>query len=122
MPTKQDREAFKGCAILVFVLIIGSMVLLSLKKSNGFRVGTIVKCSTNGFFFHTHEGVLKPLNDSGSYVWEFSVSDNDVWKRIELASESGNKVKVVYEHKYFTLPWSGETHFFATDVAVIGSQ
>jgi len=121
MKTKNNFESYKGCAILLLVLVIGLVCTFSLKKSSGFRVGTIVKCSTNGFFFHTHEGTLKPLNDSGSYVWEFSVSDEDAWKKIESASELGNKVKIIYEHKYFILPWSGESHFVATDVAVVGS-
>lgn len=80
---------------------------LNIEYSNGSRSGVVQKISKKGFFWKTWEGELNLgyntyTNDGDSKVlvpaiFEFSVSSDEVAKKLQMAEESGHRVTVEYK-------------------------
>lgn len=115
------KFAFIG--IVVIGLLVAIYFLFG-NYSDGTRAGTIVKLSHKGYFFKTLEGQLNLgglTQDSGSpasSIWDFSVTSNDAQliKDLEDANLNGQRIKLYYKEKYYTMPWSGETTYFVYKV------
>jgi len=118
--------------IIIFVsAILGFALAWNLNYSDGFRSGTIVKMSSKGAVFKTHEGQLLSgglaTGDGGdlaSNLWEFSVekSESEVLKEIELAVDGRYPVKLRYKEKWVSFFWRGDTKYFVYDVERVGSS
>ena len=95
--------------------------------SEGKRGGFVTQLSNRGYLFKTYEGELRMggLSEGDGTMnaskWIFSVSskNKDAIAKIEEAIQSGHRVSLTYEQKFFTLPWNGDTKFFVTDVEVL---
>lgn len=118
----------KGKLILLFILlIIGSIVyyVSTGSYSSGERAGTISKLSTRGYVFKTTEGVLNEGGYSGETgtltpkYWEFSSKQDSVTEELRQALDTGERVTLIYEEKFFQFPWNGDTKYFITDVKFV---
>jgi hypothetical protein len=121
------RRLFIGIIVLIVLAIGFTFIAFNLSYSKGERAGTISKFSEKGYVFKTFEGELNVGGFSGNtgnlvpQIWAFSVegSNAEIAKIIEDAMATGNRVRVKYEQKYFTLPWKGETEYFVTEVEAV---
>lgn len=114
---------------LFLVLVFGILGYLSFGYySEGKRGGFIIRLSKKGYVFKTYEGELKM---GGLYEgegtlnatqWDFSVSANnkDAINNLQKAIDTGHRVSLTYEEKFFIFPWNGDTKFFVTKVEVLG--
>ncbi len=74
----------------------------------------------------TWEGELDKRKMGGSYhsedIFEFSVQDAIVAKKIQEAEQTGEWVTVHYKQYLSTLPWRGKTVFIVYDVTATGKK
>lgn len=72
----------------------------------------------------TWEGELDKRKLGGSYhkedIFEFSVQDDAVAKKVQDAEQSGEWVTVHYKQFLVTLPWRGKTAYIVHDVTKTG--
>lgn len=103
--------------ILVFLLFLGGYIYWFFFNiySDGYREGMLIKFSTKGNFFKTHEGeMLQPgLRPTQTGVvntnnFFFSVA-NDSLKNI-LDEAQGKIIKVHYIQYRKSLPWRGDNY------------
>ena len=92
-------------------ILVGGLAgwIISSPYSDGFRVGTIIKFSHNGWVCKTWEGDLalgtSAYIGSGSYQgWPFSVKDDQIVKQIEDAVSAGHPVRLHYSQYRFRMP------------------
>lgn len=112
-------------AIIVLVFIAVVLFVYYANISEGSRSGVIVKISKRGAIFKTYEGQMDlgsfgavKADNQFSQTFEFSVEkdDDEVYKTLEEASLSGERVQIRYKEKYATLPWRAETTYFVYEV------
>lgn len=111
------KKLFIGISLLAF-LAMGLYVLWATwTYSDGTRAGDLIKISTKGYIFKTHEGQLKlggidlQNQDEGlSDTWSFSVKDDKVYR--ELEKLQGKKVVLRYQQVNRAMPWQGDTEYF----------
>ena len=109
----------------VIVLSVLSLWVFSWTYSEGTRAGQLIKISTKGYVFKTHEGELNlgglrvgSANDGlEGNLWRFSVLDQDILNQLEL--NEGKRVKLTYKERYRAMPWQGDTKYFIIAVEVI---
>lgn len=115
----QSKTKFKivGISVLVFaVLIAGTMWVSTWNYSEGSRSGVVVKFSHKGFP-KTWEGQLNMgIVGADAQFWDFSVEEDSVVEKIQEAQDVGGRVKLVYEEKFWTVPWRGKTRYLIVDV------
>jgi len=95
--------------------------------SEGKRGGFVTQLSNKGYVFKTYEGELRMggLSEGDGTInaskWIFSVSgkNKDAIAKLEEAIQTGHRVSLTYEQKFFTLPWNGDTKYFVTNVEVL---
>ncbi len=114
---------------LFLVLVFGILGYLSFGYySEGKRGGFIIRLSKKGYIFKTYEGELKM---GGLYEgegtlnatqWDFSVSasNKEAIKNLQRAIDTGHRVSLTYEQKFFVFPWNGDTKYFVTKVELLG--
>jgi len=119
--------------LLVVVVLLAILIIVFLvyaNKSEGFRAGTPIKLSKKGILFKTYEGqmnlggIMAKDDNVSSTIWDFTVkhSADSVVEKINEAIISGGRVKMLYEEKYITLPWWGDTKYFVYDVEHINTK
>ncbi len=99
--------------------------------SEGSRSGMVIRLSKRGVLFKTWEGQLNmqsfgavdPKGTSLNEVFNFSVQKGDegLYRQLEEASLSGERVNLHYVERYARLPWRGETTCFITRVERSGT-
>jgi hypothetical protein len=122
---KKIRSFFRWTiAILVVVLVAGTLFLVYATYSEGVRAGTVLKVSKRGLLFKTYEGQLD-LDVFGATAnkenlfdqsFKFSVKDAAVISQLEAVALTGERVNLRYEEKYMRIPFLGETKYFVTGV------
>lgn len=103
---------------VLFFVGLGLFILWSnWTYSDGTRAGDLIKISTKGYIFKTHEGQLKlggidlQNQDEGlSDTWSFSVTDEKIYR--ELEKLQGKKLVLRYKQINRPLPWQGDTEYF----------
>ncbi|MEL7221721.1 MAG: hypothetical protein AAGJ93_10405 [Bacteroidota bacterium] len=114
-----------------FLYLFGILIVVGLlfvwisgwTYSEGTRAGDLIKISTKGVVFKTHEGQLnlggfESSNDGVvGNIWNFSTTNNDVFDRLQELE--GKKVKLHYRQRYKPMPWQGKTEYFIDEVEVI---
>ncbi len=123
---KATKNFFKKLIIGLFVLAILALGVFMLYSnwtfSEGTRAGNLMKISKKGYVFKTYEGQLgmegmQPDENGGlSSVWNFSVKDDELYKRLE--SLQGKEVTIKYKEINRAMPWQGDTNYFVYDVDV----
>lgn len=124
-------------ASILFVIVIATIVIGIVTMfvggafphySDGERTGVVYKISHKGFIWKSYEGEMNlagMATDANGQVFpnrfEFSVTDSDVFKRIEEASRSGKRVTLVY-NQYGIKPISISTDYVVTDVKFAESR
>ena len=113
-----------GIVVAVLLLTLGGyFAYTQYTYSEGTRAGILMKFSTKGYLFKTHEGQLNlggvsaQNNTIINNFWDFSVKDETIAK--ELEGLEGKKVQLHYNqimHQFF---WQGETAYFVDEVKVI---
>lgn len=122
------REFWKKLRVVLLIVLLvgiaaGSYFVFG-SYSSGYRAGNVMKISKKGIIFKTWEGQLNvggfqdggANGDMATTVWEFSVLNKQVLSDIEKAVDSGHKVKLHYEEKFFQLDILGDTKYFVTKV------
>ena len=103
------------------ILIIGTifMAIYSfiyfVPYSEGMRSGELIKFSNKGVLFNTWEGEISQ-GISGAQIFEFSVLQKDQQVIKDLQEFQGQFVKLVYEERYATFFWLGDTNYYITKV------
>jgi len=112
-------------SILVLLAAAGGAALwtwftLRYDYSDGERAGYVQKFSRKGWICKTWEGELALVNLPGAMpeIFRFSVRDDSVAKRIQLAV--GKRVTLTYE-QHIGVPTNcfGETEYFIVDIRVV---
>lgn len=113
-----------GIIVAVLLLVLGGyFAYTQYTYSEGTRAGILLKFSTKGYVFKTHEGQLNlggvsaQNNTLINNFWDFSVNDAEIAKTLE--GMEGKKVQLHYKqimHQFF---WQGETPYFVDEVTVI---
>ncbi len=121
----------KWTFLIVFLAIVaGILYYVSFGSySEGRRAGFVLKMSKKGYVFKTFEGELRigGLYDGEGVMnateWAFSVSakNKEAIQKLEEAIATGQRASLIYEEKFFVLPWNGDTKFFITDVELLRS-
>ena len=113
----------KTILFIILLVLVGAAYFISTGSySDGERAGTISKLSTRGYIFKTTEGVLNEGGYSGETgtltpkYWEFSCKEDTVVTKLKQALDTGERVTLIYEEKFFQFPWNGDTKYFITDV------
>ena len=102
--------------ILLFLLLLSGYIYWFFFNifSDGYREGVLLKFSTKGNVFKTHEGMIQPelrsiqgvINNTNSFY--FSVVDDSLKK--ELDDAIGKTIKIHYIQYRKNLPWRGENY------------
>ena len=113
----KPKTKFIVIAILTLGLLVsGSMWVSTWNYSEGSRSGVIVKFSHKGFP-KTRAGQLTiGIVGPDAQFWDFSVQDQAVVQKVQEAQDVGHRVKLVYEEKFFSVPWRGKTPYLIVDV------
>ncbi len=118
----------KILAIIFAVLILGTVAYVffaGITYSDGNRAGYLMKVSKKGFVFKTYEGQLNlggvGTGDVtamlGNQIWEFSVADEETYKKLQ--NFEGRQVKLHYKERLRSFFWQGDTNYFVDDVQLI---
>lgn len=120
------RIAIRFGLLLLLVFIGWMLFLYYAAYSDGTRAGMVIKLSKRGVVFKTWEGQLN-LQTFGAVtangnalneVFNFSVEtgEDSLYRVLEEASLSGERVNLHYVERYARLPWRGESTYFITHV------
>ena len=117
MPENWQRSVKRGLLGLILsplvLAVIYVLVVLNWSFSDGDRVGYLQKFSHKGWLCKTYEGELAMTTVPGvaPVIWQFSVWDEDVAKRIN--GLLGKRV-VLHYREYRGIPTNcfGETEYF----------
>lgn len=120
------RIAVRTGLIILALFICWVLFLYNAAYSEGTRAGMVIKLSKRGVVFKTWEGQLNlqtfgavtPNGNALNEVFNFSVETNEdsLYRVLEEASLSGERVSLHYVERYARLPWRGETTYFITAV------
>lgn len=113
--------------IILFLLIFGhsiwGLIGVYIPYSDGERSINVIKVSEKGLIWKTWEaeGVLSQKGFSVTYVWSFSIDNNDpnkeeLLQKLQRAFETGQTVKVKYKQMAGTVPWRGKTSYFIKEI------
>ncbi len=114
--------------LLLVVLAVSSYFIAGYTKSEGSRVGHLVKISEKGLMFKTFEGELNlgglntANNTVGNYLWTFSVPHSNRAAYDSLDAYQGKEVKLYYKQRVYTYPWQGDTDYFVEKVSLVFSS
>ncbi len=119
--------------LLIFsaVIIAGLFLFIYFRYyrpfGDGIKAGTLNYVVHKGYIFKTYEGEViqmglqsKGPNSMQSNEFSFSISDEAVAKRLELAS--GKEVQLHYLEYLGTLPWRGYSKFIVDSVVSIAGK
>lgn len=91
--------------------------------SEGERSITVIKIAEKGLIWKTWEaeGVLTQQGFSVTYVWKFSIDNNDpnkeeLLQRLQAVFETGQTIKVKYKQMAGSVPWRGKTSYFIKEI------
>ena len=115
-------------SVILFLAIFGrsiwGIVGVNIPYGDGERMVKIIKLSEKGLIWKTWEieGVLTQGNFYVTYVWSFSVDNQDPNKEklvndIKTAFENGQTVKVSYAQRAGNVPWRSGTTYFAKEIS-----
>ncbi|MFT6174583.1 MAG: hypothetical protein ACJAQ4_002065 [Cryomorphaceae bacterium] len=120
------KKFLRRLLAIVVVLFIAVMFFFYYGVySSGVRAGVILKVSSKGAIFKTHEGQLDLLSFGAvksdnqlSQTFEFSIEKDqmNLIKELEEVALSGERIRLRYDEKYVVLPWRGDTKYFVTEV------
>lgn len=111
--------------VIVLLLLAVGWYVSAGYYSKGERAGTISKLSEKGYVFKTHEGVLNEGGFSGETgtlqprYWDFSAKEDSVVSKMRKAMQTGERVTLTFQEKFFQFPWNGDTKYFIVDVAFL---
>jgi hypothetical protein len=112
-----------GVAILALALFI--FIRFFFVFGEGTKVGELNFFVYKGYVFKTYEGRLIQsglrTQQAGlqSYVFDFSVTDTSVVRKLEGVI---GEVELHYKEYLGTLPWRGMSKYIVTDVKVVGNR
>ncbi len=120
------RFLFRAVFIVIGIFFLWILFVYNADYSEGTRAGMVIKLSKRGVVFKTWEGQLN-LQTFGAVtangnalneVFNFSVENgNDtLYRQLEEASLSGERVSLHYVERYARLPWLGESTYFITSM------
>lgn len=114
-----------GIGIVLVMFLIGGWFIFG-SYSNGYRAGRIIKVTTKGFIFKTHEGQLdiggldnSSVDGAATTLWNFSIRSEQVLKDLEAAVDNQYAVKLHYKEKFYKLFFMGDTKYFVDSVIVV---
>ena len=105
---KKNKITWVVLGTIIFLLIFGKLVWgligVYIPYSNGERSAIIIKVADKGLIWKTLEGeaVLSQKGFSVTYVWSFSIDNNDpnkekLLQQVRTAFETGQTVKIKYQ-------------------------
>lgn len=113
----------KKMMLMIFLTLISSLLTGCWSVQKGQKSGIIVKVAKEGKFWGTYEGemVLGGLeNASGvsgrAFYFTLGQFKSDLVEKADYAMENNRHVIITYHCDAFTLPWSGETKCFVTNI------
>ncbi|HEV2479949.1 MAG TPA: hypothetical protein VGS79_09790 [Puia sp.] len=118
----------KVLGIIVAVLIVGLLIFVYARYylvfGDGVKAGTLNYVVRKGYIFKTYEGEViltgiqsKVPNSMQSNEFLFSVPNEDVAKKLELAS--GSLVQLHYKEYNGSIPWRGYSKYVVDSIVSI---
>lgn len=127
---KNYRQIFNR-AVVGFALAAG-LAGCGVTYSEGDRAGSVIKISYKGLLCKSWEGQLatdgfvsatdEKGNRSSSNVFEFSVTDPAIVKKLQEAQESGARVKLHYDQALVNNPCTSSTDYYITSVTPVAGK
>ena len=116
--------------LLTTILLVFSCFLSGCwTVQNGQKSGIIVKIAKEGKFWGTYEGeiILGGLENAtgvSGRAFFFSLGQvrSELVKQAEFAMQNNRHVIISYHCDAYTLPWSGETKCFVTEIKVLADK
>ena len=115
------------CAIITLLYAITVGAGGDCSNADGARVGSISKFSHKGIFVKSWEGEMvlgglrQQATDKGSTmvanVWDFTVIDPAVVKKIQALQDSGHRAKLTYRQTVLYNPFRRNTAYIVSDAA-----
>jgi hypothetical protein len=115
-----------GIILVICILVFGGFFFTRFYWvfGDGVKAGTLNYVVRKGYIFKTYEGEMiqtglqsKGPNSMQSNEFSFSVSDEAVAKRLELAS--GKEVQLHYKEYTGSVPWRGYSKFVVDSIVSI---
>jgi len=125
---KKNAKKIKISILIILLLIpfgksIQGVVGVNLRYSEGERIVKIIRLSNKGLIWKTWEaeGVLTQGNFAVTYVWEFSIDNQDpnrdiLLEKLSNAFENGLTVKINYDQRAGNVPWRSKTPYFVREI------
>lgn len=118
---KSKFKRFTRTIVILAILILAFCIwfFFFFRYSTGDRVGRLVKISTKGNIFQTHEGEMWISCRPTMYPEKFYFSvTNDSLMRV-LKDLQDQCVQVTYTQYKATLPWRGDSKYIVKEVKVV---
>lgn len=116
----------KKFSLLIFISLLSFTLTGCWVVQKGQKSGIIVKVAKEGTLWGTYEGeiILGGLeNASGvsgrAFYFTLGQFKSTLVKQANYAMQNNKHVIISYHCDAFTLPWSGETKCFVTDINVL---
>lgn len=100
---------------LVGIYILYFLFVSFVPYSEGTRAGELIKFSHKGVVVKTWEGEISQ-GISGAQIFSFSVLDKEEEVIQKLKEFQGKYVKLIYEERFDTFFFWGDTKYFISDV------
>jgi hypothetical protein len=96
-------------------IFIISILLLLLSgcwdTGSGMQTGTITGIKKTGIFFRTYDAYLQ-TSDRSSVAHKYCVINDNIAKKLELASKNGNRITVKFHSELLMMPWKcGDSNY-----------
>lgn len=121
----------KFLRIFIAVVVLALVFFISVRYywvfGDGVKAGTLNQVVRKGYIFKTYEGELiqtglqsKAPNSMQSNQFSFSVDNEEVAKKLELAS--GKLVQLHYKEYVGTIPWRGYSKYVVDSIISIDGK
>ena len=119
-------KKFLGYLVAIIVVVLGLFIYFRYYRVFGYGVkaSTLNYVVYKGYIFKTYEGEMilsglqsKGVNSMQSNEFLFSIDNDSVGKKLELAS--GHVVQLYYREYQGTIPWRGYSKFVVDSIVSI---
>lgn len=117
-----ERAPVPSTLVAISIILLILYTIFNVNYSEGDRAGIVTKITKKGFICKTWEGTMNlggtttdANNNLTTNTFDFTVKDLKVLQKVKDAMESGKRVSLTYEQKFFTF-CSSDSNYFITDV------
>lgn len=114
---RRRRRRFKWALLVVLAVVVFVFVrnlFFAPAAENGVVRGYVVQFEKSGIFFDSYEGILVIDSPDSTRTMEFSLTDQQLGRRMWHAMKTDSVLVLDYERYRSSLPWRGESATLVT--------